>query len=90
MGLPFTYRGMTLVDGSFSVRGIHIGLDTYKKRSEKRPKADMLWNVHIMKKYRISNGKTQCKGVNLLKVDQSNNFHIVHPGYKKKCGKVHN
>ena len=85
MGLPFTYRGMTLVDGSFSVRGIHIGLDTYKRREEGNDKVDILWNYYVMKAHGMFKGKTNCHGVFLLYANSSNEFHLIDPLYTAKC-----
>ena len=86
MGLPFTYRGMTLVDGSFSVRGIHIGLDTYNKRSDDQENADKLWDINIMKKHRIIFGRTHCKGALQLRAAKSSRFKLIKPRNKFKCG----
>ena len=85
MGIPFTYKGMTLIDGSFSVRAIHIGLDTYRKRSDERKNDDKLWDINVMKQNKIIFGRTHCVGVRQLRVVTSYKFRLIKPKSKFVC-----
>lgn len=80
------YGNRLLIDGTFIIRGLHIGRSTHNSSSSNfYNDEDKYWNVIQMKKYKLKKWSVRCKGnvemlydsderINIFPVIKENHF----------------
>lgn len=88
MGIGINNPNFKLIDTTYVIKGIHIGIDNY--RSKNLSTADAMWNIEEMKRRYWNWGGLPCQGnMMLLNINGSLKLDPVING-SRKCHKLSN